>query len=207
MNDTAPDQSTDTEISEAQEISEAPPEISENTALDFEIQTDVQVQQAVEEINQIEEIRPEVWQSLETGERLQTLQNIEDRMAAIQERPAVPISAQEMDAGTFGGWSANDQTIRVNAAHLESDMHVSEFIDTIVHEGRHAFQDYAIQNPGTVSDVDIVNAWAENRMPGNYLNAEEYGQELYMAQPLEADAWNFAGRVTDGLNAANVERK
>lgn len=159
----------------------------------------------MEEINQIEEIRPEVWQNLEAGERLAVLQNIEDRMAAIQDRTAVTIGAREMETSTFGGW--NGQAIEINTAHLASDMDVSEFIDTIVHEGRHAFQDYAIQNPGIVSDANIVNAWAENRMPGNYLTAEEYGQELYMAQPLEADAWNFAGRVTDGLNAANVGRK
>lgn len=202
MNDIAQDQPAAAEVPEAQEISEAPPEISENIALDFEIQTDVQVQQAVDEINQIEEIRPEVWQNLEAGERLAVLQSIEDRMAAIQARPAVTVSAHEMDASTFGGW--NGQAIELNAAHLASDMSVSEFVDTIVHEGRHAFQDYAIQNPGVVSDASIVNAWAENRE--NYLRAEEYGQELYMAQPLEADAWAYAGRITSALRAASAGR-
>ncbi len=205
MNDIAQDQAAGTEVPETQEISEAPPDISDNPALDFEIQTDVQVQQAVDEINQIEGIQPEVWENLNAGERLGVLQSIEDRMAGIQGRPPVEIGAHEMDASTFGGW--NGQTIELNAAHLQSDMPVSEFIDTIVHEGRHAFQDYAIQNPGVVSDASIVNAWAENRMPGNYLRAEEYGQELYLAQPLEADAWAFAGRVTGGLIAANVGRK
>lgn len=205
MNDIAQDQATAAEVPEAQEISEAPPDISDNPALDFEIQTDVQVQQAVDEISQVEGIQPEVWENLNAGERLGVLQSIEDRMAEIQGRPPVPISACEMDASTFGGW--NGQTIELNTSHLQSDMSVSEFIDTIVHEGRHAFQDYAIQNPGVVSDVGIVNAWAENRIPGNYLRAEEYGQELYLAQPLEADAWAFAGRVTDGLIAANVGRK
>ncbi|MDL1896042.1 hypothetical protein FBQ82_07205 [Anaerolineae bacterium CFX7] len=205
MNDIAQDQTAGTEVPETQEISEAPPDISDNPALDFEIQTDVQVQQAVDEINQVEGIQPEVWENLNAGERLGVLQSIEDRMAGIQGRPPVIIGAREMDASTFGGW--NGQAIELNAAHLQSDMPVSEFIDTIVHEGRHAFQDYAIQNPGVVNDENIVNAWAENRMPGNYLRAEEYGQELYLAQPLEADAWAFAGRVTGGLIAANVGRK
>ena len=192
MNDFSEDQSAPIEIRESEENSEVPLETIENSALDFEVQTDVQVQEAITEINQIEEIRPAVWQELDAGERLRVLQSVEDCMSAIQNRPSVAVSAQEMDLGTFGGW--NGQSIQLNAAHLESEMPVNEFIDTIVHEGRHAFQDYAVQNPGVVSDTNVMDAWAENR--DNYLNAEEFGQELYMAQPLEADAWAYASRIS-----------
>lgn len=195
MDDTGYDNSPAAEVSDTDELTEAPPEIAEDTQVEFEIQTDVQVQQAVDEISQVEGIQPEVWQNLEPNERLGVLQSIEDRMAAIQGRPPAALDAHEMDAGTFGGW--NGESIAINSAHLASEMPVGEFVDTIVHEGRHAFQDHAIENPGVVSDANTVTAWQENR--ANYLGAEEYGQELYMAQPLEADAWSYANRISSGI--------
>ena len=161
---------------------------------DSQIADELQIQSAVESLQQMESLDPETWQSLDSAQRLECLQNIEDRMAEIQGRPSVQISTDtELGPTTFGGWDGVG--IRINAAHLSGDMAVDEFVNTIVHEGRHAYQDYAIQNPGFVSDEGTVNSWADNRVPGHYLFAEDYGQEIYMAQPLEADAWRYADRV------------
>ncbi len=35
--------------------------------------------------------------------------------------------------------------------------------------------------------------------PGGYLTPDLYGQELYQSQPIEADAWAYAGRVRQAL--------
>ncbi len=164
---------------------------------DFALETDLQVQDAVAALQQVDGIAPERWQSLDSGGRLEVLQNVEEQMAAIQGRPSVEVTPSELGAGTYGAFDG--QRIMVNAADLNGDQPVGEFVDTIVHEGRHAYQNYAVDHPGFVTDAAVVGAWADNMAPGNYLSAEQYGQELYASQPVEADAWNYASRVIDGL--------
>lgn len=164
----------------------------------FALDTGQQIQDATQQLSQIEGLNPNNWAALDSASRLEVLQTVEDRMAAIQGRPAVEIKPTELTPGTYGYYDG--QTITINAADLNGNqMQVSEFVDTIVHEGRHAYQDYAIANPGIVSDPAVVAAWAENMQSGNYLTAEEYGQEAYLNQPVEADAWSYASQVTSAL--------
>lgn len=170
----------------------------------FALETSQQIQDATQQLSQIEGLNPQNWAVLDSSSRLEVLQNVEDRMATIQGRPAVEIKPTELSPGTYGYYDG--QGITINAADLNGNqMHISEFVDTIVHEGRHAYQDFAIANPGTVSDPAIVAAWAENMQPGNYLTAEDYGQEAYLNQPVEADAWNYAGQVTAALFGKHQE--
>jgi hypothetical protein len=164
----------------------------------FEHETEQQINSAVESLQQIEAINGEVWQTLDAGERLEVLQDIENRMAIVQGRPAVGVAVTQLESNTFGYYDG--QGITVNADHLAGNMPVTEFVDTLVHEGRHAYQDYAIRNPDFVRDTTLVSAWAENFAPGNYLTADDYGQELYQGQPIEADAWNYAGHILTSLN-------
>lgn len=184
------------EIESAEPVPVEPVEVDGQT--DFELETQLQVQDAVSSIQQVEGLDPESWQQLDSDARTEILQDIEGRMAEIQGREAVPVVAADMGPATYGGFDGT--SIRLNADHLASDMPVEEFIDTIVHEGRHAYQYHAVDTPGFVADNAVVSAWAENR--DNYLTAEEYGQEIYTSQPLEADAWEYAGQITNALNAA-----
>jgi hypothetical protein len=161
-----------------------------------------EIQEAVEAIGSMDNLNPGTWDSLGAQERLETLQNVENTMAEIQGRPAVEIIADDtLNPSTFGGYNPNTETITINAAHLNSDMPVDEYIDTVVHEGRHAYQDHAIKNPGFVNQTDLVNSWAENQ--SNYLTADQYGQEIYATQPVEADAWDYATRIRNNLIAHN----
>ena len=177
-------------------------DVSDNTVIsdngnDFQEETDLQVEVAVESLSGVEELSPESWEVLDSNERLNTLQNVENQMAEIQERPALEVISQDLPDTVFGGY--NGQNICINGNHLEGSQPVDEMFDTIVHEGRHAYQDYAIENPGVVNDNSITNAWAENR--GNYLSAELYGQEIYQSQPLENDAWTYAEDIKNGVYA------
>jgi hypothetical protein len=164
---------------------------------DVALETDLQVQDATAAIEAMDDLFPGAWQTLDAGDRLTALQDVVDQMAAIQGRPGVKVVPGAMPQGAFGAFDG--EQITVNAAHLEGDMPVGEFVDTIVHEGRHAYQAYAVEHPGAVTDSALVASWAENMAPGNYLNAEQYGQELYQNQPIEADAWSYAGRITANL--------
>lgn len=197
------------DLSNQDEVSEQPaPEIMDvepDQDISFALETDRQVQDAAEQLRDIKEINQENWIAMDTSDRLSVLQSIESRMAAIQGRPAVEVTPIELEPGSFGYFDG--QGIALNSSDLAGDqMDVREFADTIVHEGRHAYQSYAIQNPGFVQNQEVVNAWEANLLPGNYLRAEDYGQEAYLSQSIEADAWSYADQVTSAIFGSRLEK-
>jgi hypothetical protein len=155
--------------------------------------TDQQVQEAAESLRNIPELRPEAWQRLDDSHRLQVMQEVEQRMAAIQGRPLVRVVAEPMERGVCGGYRQGDKTIHISQEHLRSN-NAREVLDTVVHEGRHAYQHYAITHPGFHPDQAQVRAWAENLRPGHYIRGGRV-PGAYMRQPVEADAWVYAGRI------------
>jgi hypothetical protein len=169
-----------------------------DTAPDTGDEINMQVCEAAERLGSVPELEQETWQNLDSTQRLDALQSVEYIMADVQGRPPLSVMPVEMDQNTFGQFDGS--AIQINSSMLESnDLPASEFIDTVVHEGRHAYQYYAINHPGFESDPALTQSWAENFKPGNYLSAQEYGQELYIKQPVEADAWNYSALVIAGM--------
>jgi hypothetical protein len=162
-----------------------------DTGTDFALDTELQIADAVRSLQGMESIQPKVWETFDPSERLTALQQVEETLAAIQGRPSIGVHAESVDpdvAGAFDG-----ERITINGEHLRGGMPVEELVDTIIHEGRHAFQQYAVEHPGFLTDAAVTRTWAENF--ATYLDPETYGQELYQTQPVEADAWSYAGRI------------
>ncbi|MGV8026684.1 MAG: hypothetical protein AB2L18_09025 [Anaerolineaceae bacterium] len=164
---------------------------------DFQSETESQIQDASDSLAEIDNIKQENWDTLDSDERLNTLQNIESQMSEIQNRPSVQISTKDLENYTFGGYDNENNVININQNHLEGEMPVDEMVDTIIHEGRHAYQDYAINNPGFINDPDIIDQWSENLE--NYLSPREVPLDIYMDQPLESDAWSYASSIRSNL--------
>jgi hypothetical protein len=164
---------------------------------DYGLERLVQIEEAVEAVRQVEGIEDSVWKSLDASERLNVLQSIEAKVAEVQGRPAVPVVAGTLDEGTFGAYNPKTKTITVNAEHLKADLPADDFVDTIIHEGRHAYQDFAIEHPDCGEDPEVIKGWADNAVPGQYLDPETYGLEWYQSQPLEADAWDYASQFME----------
>lgn len=154
---------------------------------------DQQIEQATEALRGMDELHTEVWQGLDRGQRLEVLREVEGRMAVIQRRPPVEVGAEHMKEGMFGGYSPQDNAIRVSEEHLHSN-DVREVVDTMVHEGRHAYQQYAVDHPGFHSNQAEVDGWRYNI--DHYLPAEVVGQRRYMQQPIEADAFAYGNEIS-----------
>jgi hypothetical protein len=185
------------ETADSSEINESPdslPDAPTDSSLEYEMETELQISEAAERLSGIQELRPERWGALDAGQRLAILQDVENTMASVQRRPPVPIATESIGANTFGGFDPATGGITINADHLSSDMSLQEHLDTIIHEGRHAFQQFAILNPDAVADSHVTAEWAENM--ANYLTPDLYGQEAYAGQPVEADASSYASRIT-----------
>lgn len=159
----------------------------------------LQEQQAVEVLSQNEKLTPEAWKELNQTERLAAVQDVENTISGIQGRAPVPIEIDpSLEKGTVGSYNLESQSIQISKRHLQSN-NVHEVVNTIAHEGRHAYQHYAIHNPGFHPNQTEVAAWNENFH--NYMSVRDYGLEMYHNQPVEADAWAYGNTVADGLYA------
>ncbi len=156
----------------------------------------VQERGAVQALREMDDIQPETWQGLEHTERMTALQNVETEMSAIQERTTADVSGFKGEQHEYGGYDPDTNQIYVNEYHVDNGS-VRENVDTIVHEGRHAYQHHAVENPGYHDNPAEVQAWEDNF--DNYRDADTYGQEIYQNQPIEADAWTYADEITDGV--------
>lgn len=89
-----------------------------------------------------------------------------------------------------------ENKIRINECYLVGDTSWRIY-QTVIHEMRHAYQHYAIENPEKVNvSKETIEKWKENfdnyRSPKNGCSFEEY-----ISQPIEWDAKHFANQVTE----------
>ncbi len=152
-----------------------------------------QIEEGANQLSQINEITHESWRDLEQAERLQTMQRVEDTMADIQRRPACGVVSEPMKPGSNGYFDG--QEIHISSQDLDTDDVVLN-VDNVIHEGRHAYQHYAIDNPGFHSNQAQVEAWRENSQ--DYIDPE-YDPEAYRYQAMEVDAWDYASAITSNI--------
>ncbi|HNR95919.1 MAG TPA: WXG100 family type VII secretion target [Anaerolineae bacterium] len=156
-----------------------------------------QVETAMAGLKDLQGLKPDKWSKLTGEERLQVLQTVENKLAEAQGRPAVTIELADLDANQRGEFSDNEK-IRINKDHLSSgDLH--SVLDTVGHEGRHAYQWWVVQNKGVEEEEQRFKEWSDNVADGNYLRAEEVGFRRYRLQPVEYDAFRYGDLVADKL--------
>lgn len=151
------------------------------------------------------------WFDASIEEKLQALQELENEYAQRQGRPPAKIELKEEAEKVevngevyerLAGLSKSDNTIVIGRKLLEYTMEdlksQPELLmnnvfacHTILHEGRHAYQKYAIDHPEIHPDKEQVQKWKENDRV--YYQAPDI---YYFFQPLERDAENFADHET-----------
>lgn len=138
------------------------------------------------------------WAAATCDERLGTLQSLENYFAGIQGRTPRAVKVSNLDEYVMGQYSPrNPANILISKALLEDAAGNFMAMDTIIHEGRHAYQDDCIMWLCTPLSADnlSVGGWREN-MPGRggvYFN----NGFSYRYQPVEADAYRYASVQMD----------
>ncbi len=146
------------------------------------------------------------WSALDEQKRLAVLQEVECRMAKKQGRPVCLIHAKPMDANSLGNFDG--ECINLNSNLLRSPRTLFGKIrpyggitalDTVIHEGRHAFQRAVVCGKSTVKVPDKVRrAWAINTV--GYMNGKTAAAfAFYSFQPLERDAREYAAKALSGI--------
>ncbi len=96
------------------------------------------------------------------------------------------------EAGHFNGL---ESAIYIASDSLERDA-APEVVATLVHEGRHAYQEWSVNHSGVHADAAEVDAWRHNM--SNYVDPA-VDERAYFAQPIEVDAYAFEEAVVRGL--------
>ena len=142
------------------------------------------------------------WENLSFEDKKAAVQALENDFSFQQGRPAKTVEVTGLEDGCYGGWSARADKIYLNEnlvknGSLYSDEYATamsdaniQIFDTIAHEGYHAYQSYALENPDVHEDKAQLREWALNE--GRYYDS---GAE-YNIQPKERDAWQYGNAQT-----------
>ena len=166
----------------------------------LEAPTDIeQIERISETMQGIEGLDYEIWKNLNCEERLDVLRELEEEVAEIAHRPVCDIRMEDLgDPSTHKGYCiqnqcGNNSTITINSECL-ADNSMSEFLDTldtVIHEGRHAYQNYNLDHREVNPNTELTADWRQNMEEG-YHSPELFGFRAYWNQPVEADARDFA---------------
>lgn len=160
----------------------------------------IQISESVESLEKIFGARFEDWKGLSLDQRVDTLQAIENKIAEIAHRPSCNLNVQNLGEGYYGYFDPQTKEITVNNYYINSENFndYKECLDTIIHEGRHAYQDYNMTEREVHPRGTEVDNWRLNNDSSiGYLDAQDWGFELYEYQPMESDARAFAGDILE----------
>ena len=134
------------------------------------------------------------WKELSFDKRMGVLQQLENEVAKIAHRPSCDVVSQSLGEGHLGYYEQGSNCITINKDYVESTECYEAVLDTLIHEGRHAYQDYNLNIRETHPRHGEVSNWNLNELHG-YQDVEHCGFKAYQLQPLESDARAFAEDV------------
>lgn len=184
----------------------------------------IQHEQIADAMVEMKELRFENWSTLTLDEQVKVLSTLEHKIAAIAHRPAAEIRSEEMEDGVFGYQS--EGSIAINSDLIEQSSRDPELFDqmleTLIHEGRHQYQDYNVNERLVHQSKAQVESWRENMNLLGYAEGDPVkisllgipytdeglsaiGARLYYYQPVEIDSRNFASdTMTEFHNRLNA---
>lgn len=199
---------------EGMEIDEAAAEVNDaewpmfmrtDEMQEFAPSSEVQAAEIREAFLDIPELRYENWVELNGEQRVAALNELEQQVAEIAMRDPmdVQMAAFEKDTlmGTFDG-----TTLRIADHSLMDNSYdgYTETLNTLLHEGRHAYQDYNLYVERVEQSQELVDSWKVNNVDLGYDNGDrlifkDRGYLEYYTQPVEVDARVFAETVINEL--------
>ena len=171
----------------------------------------MQKEQIAAVMYEMDELRYENWTKLSIKGKIEVLQALETKIAAIEHRPAAEIRAEKMDPD-LNGYQL-DGGVALNEDRLlrsdESPEVLQGVLETLIHEGRHMYQHYNVEVRQVHESGAEVGSWRENFEELGYASGDpiyfhvlgfnytneglaHLGARLYYYQPVEIDARVFA---------------
>lgn len=139
----------------------------------------------------LDQFRSENWSSLNEQQKVGVLQEYENRNAAAQGRPPAKV-VSEVQERAYGSYNDSSNTIFINVEDFSS----YETLDTLEHEGNHAYQTHCIKNGSGYDDHSLSMMAAEGaRDSSGHLYNYDTGTITNDLQNIELDSNNHAASV------------
>lgn len=166
-------------------------------------------------IPRIENLRADSWATLTEQQRLGTLQELENGLAEQEGREScliAPIPEDErivedgetLLRGRYIPSNDGPGTIQLDPNLISSD-EPYQAVETLFHEGRHAYQAYAVQHPEIHDNPEEVEDWQKTNDGGYIEFKSDLNFDYYRWQPVEADANQIARERTDELYSGTFQ--
>lgn len=147
----------------------------------------------------LQNLTDETWRGLQVDEKLAVLRAIEQETALREGRQPCKVVGEFIPSGedgiTLGYYNRGTRLITINTEQLDPQgkygNNYGRMVNTILHEGRHAYQHQAVTGEIEHDDKKELAAWADNMQPGHYITYER-NPRGYFNQPIERDARSFA---------------
>lgn len=136
----------------------------------------------------LNEFQSSNWEKLDTDNRLELIQEMENRNAEMQGRePATVVSSSSL--GSYGSYNNMSNQIRINVSEFSS----YETLDTYIHESNHAYQHACIENQTGYDQhmLDMMQAETARTEEGQLYNYARMSPQ-YDMQCNELDSNNKA---------------
>ncbi len=188
-----------------------------------EIVTDLEMTEGIAKyLETVDELKYENWCKLSLSERAEVLNKIEQNVAVIEHRPALKVELEQMKPRSLGYQCAAEDKIVLNTLYVGANSREQhrEVIDTIIHEGRHAYQHYNTDVKTIHESISKVRTWYENFYSPEYKyyhsgtqkilipyhdgTIHDVDYRLYYYQPVETDARDFAADVLTKLEQRGI---
>ena len=163
----------------------------------------VQAEQIKEVFTKMPELQYQTWQGLTIEQRADALNSFEAEIANIEKREALNVQYQALDKGTQGYFDGQKIVLSDNLLRSDTYDSYKNAMNTLFHEGRHAYQNHNLRVARTETSEELVKSWKVNLDILGYDRVSSFtrarGYWRYYTQPIETDARLFAETVETAL--------
>lgn len=173
---------------------------------------EVQARELSEYFRETPELQYENWKKMDVSQRLEALTNLETEASAVGHRLPMEVRLESLGDTTMGYQSGGELVLNEKVIQSDDYDDYVESINTLLHEGRHAYQSFnlALVKMGVSpveQNTEYVNAWSVNLETLGYDSPTDFwwngmGFERYYTQPIEVDARAFADEAIRQMGLA-----
>lgn len=147
----------------------------------------------------MDDFKTDNWKNLSPSERRESLQYLENKMAEEAGRKPRRIQVDKKlkpgECGYYDDSVLKRGNIYINEDYLYSNDRAKQYdaMDTVIHEGRHAYQYDCVNGRIKHSENDAtLTSWGKNVEEYNPFAKDKTSYSYYRFQPIEDDANNYA---------------
>jgi hypothetical protein len=145
-------------------------------------------------------LRADIWSQSSSQDRLQALEQLENHLSRIDNRPPSLISSEKLSPYTRGLHFTDENgadRIQLNSELINQNTPY-QAVETCFHEDRHSHQQFIVQHPEKAENQQQLNDWTMSFNKG-YIQPTDFDHTAYRWQPTEADANKVARTSTNDL--------